>query len=109
MARATWENAILAEGTDVVLVEGNCYFRREDVHWEHLKANTHTTVCGWKGTANYYDVEVDGKRNQNAAWYYAEPKPAALEIQNRVAFWKGVRVDTEGTAQSSENAQSCTI
>jgi uncharacterized protein (DUF427 family) len=109
MARATWQDAILAEGTDVVFVEGNCYFRREDVHWEFLKASTHTTICGWKGTANYYDVEVAGKRNQNAAWYYAAPKPAAAEIQDRVAFWKDVRVESAVTAQTTETGQRCTI
>jgi uncharacterized protein (DUF427 family) len=94
MAQATWENAVLAEGDDVVLVEGNCYFRREDIRWQYLKPSPQTTVCGWKGTANYYDVEVDGKLNSGAAWYYASPKPAAQEIQNRVAFWKGIRVES---------------
>ncbi len=95
MARATWQDAVLAEGNDVVLVEGNCYFRREDVHWQHLKPSDHTTICAWKGTANYYNVEVNGKQNRNAAWYYTSPKPAAAEIQNRIAFWKGVRVESE--------------
>ena len=109
MARATWQDAVLAKGNDVVVVEGNCYFRREDVHWEYLKPSTHTTICGWKGTANYYDVEVDGKRNENAAWYYAAPKPAAAEIQNRIAFWKGVSVKSLPTAQTAEIGQQCAI
>lgn len=99
MARAIWENAVLAEGNDVVCVEGNCYFRREDVHREYLKPSGDTTICHWKGTANYYDVEVNGKRNRNAAWYYANPMPAAAEIRNRIAFWKGVRVESEATAE----------
>jgi uncharacterized protein (DUF427 family) len=93
MARAAWENAVLAEGDDVVVVEGNCYFRPEDIQWQYLKPNSETTICGWKGTANYYDVEVDGKRNPGAAWYYADPKPEAAEIRDRVAFWKGIRVE----------------
>ncbi len=93
MTRAAWENAVLAEGDDVVIVEGNCYFRPEDIHWQYLKPNSDTTICPWKGTANYYDVEVDGKRNPGAAWYYANPKPEAAEIRDRVAFWKGIRVD----------------
>ncbi len=94
MARAIWENTVLADGDDVVFVEGNCYFRREDIHWQHFKPNTQTSICPWKGTANYYDVQVDGKRNPGAAWYYPDPKPAALEIRDRVAFWKGIRVES---------------
>lgn len=94
MKRAVWENAVLAEGDDIVVVEGNCYFREEDIHREYFKPNSSTTICGWKGTANYFDVEVDGKLNPGAAWYYAEPKPAAAEIRGRVAFWKGVRVES---------------
>jgi uncharacterized protein (DUF427 family) len=93
MTRAMWEKAVLAEGDDVVVVEGNSYFRREDVDWQFFKPNSDTTICPWKGTANYYDIEVDGKRNSGAAWYYADPKPAAAEIRDRVAFWKGVRVE----------------
>lgn len=93
MTRAAWENAVLAEGDDVLIVEGNCYFRPEDIRWQYLKPNSETTICSWKGTANYYDVEVDDKRNPGAAWYYANPKPEAAEIRDRVAFWKGIRVD----------------
>ena len=51
------------------------------------------TVCGWKGTASYYTIEVDGKQNSDAAWYYPEPKDAAKEIAGYVAFWKGVKVE----------------
>jgi len=76
-----------------VVVEGNQYFPPEAVKKEALKPSKHTSVCPWKGTAHYYHVEVDGIRNDNAAWYYPEPKPAAAEIKNRIAFWKGVRVD----------------
>jgi len=93
MARATWENATVAEGDDIVIVEGNSYFRKEDIHWQYFKPNSETTICPWKGTANYYDVEVGGKVNPGAAWYYADPKPEAKEILGRVAFWKGVVVE----------------
>jgi uncharacterized protein (DUF427 family) len=93
VARAAWENTVLAEGDDVVFVEGNCYFRPEDIRWQYLKPISGTTICPWKGTANYYDVEVEGKRNPGAAWYYANPKPEAAEIRDRVAFWKGIHVD----------------
>ena len=85
----------------MVFVEGNCYFRREDLQWQYFKPSSETTICGWKGTANYYDIEVDGKRNLSAAWYYADPKPQAAAIRNRVAFWKGIRVEParQGMAQ----------
>jgi uncharacterized protein (DUF427 family) len=92
MAKATWNGATIAESDDIVVVEGNLYFPRDSVRSEHITASEHTTVCGWKGTANYYDLKVGDQRNQNAAWYYADPKPAAAQIQGRVAFWKGVTV-----------------
>jgi uncharacterized protein (DUF427 family) len=92
MAKAIWEAAVLAESDDVVVVEGNRYFPPDAIHWEYFKHNSQTTVCPWKGTANYYDIEVNGKKNPAAAWYYAEPKPAASQIRGRVAFWKGVQV-----------------
>ena len=92
MATATWNGTVIASSDDTVVVEGNHYFPIEAVSAGVLEASTHTSVCGWKGTANYYDVVVDGQRNQNAAWYYATPKDAAKEITGRVAFWKGVTV-----------------
>ena len=92
MAKATWNGATIAESDDIVVVDGNLYFPRDSVRSEHITASEHTTVCGWKGTANYYDLKVGDQRNQNAAWYYADPKPAAAQIQGRVAFWKGVTV-----------------
>src|SRR5262245_16547280 len=99
MAKATWNGAILAEGDDVILVEGNCYFSRDQIRWDHLKPASNTTFCGWKGTASYYDVEVDGQVNSGAAWYYADPMPAAEAIRDRVAFWKGVVVEGESGAR----------
>ncbi len=93
MARAIWEGTILAESDDCVIVEGNRYFPPESVRMEFLQPVDKTTVCAWKGIANYYDVVVDGKRNPGAAWYYSAPLPPARNIQGRVAFWKGVRVE----------------
>ena len=93
MTRAVWEGAVLAESADCVIVEGNSYFPAEAVRTEYLEPSTTTTVCPWKGTAHYYDVIVDGKRNADAAWYYPEPKDAAREIKDRVAFWHGVKVE----------------
>jgi uncharacterized protein (DUF427 family) len=76
-----------------VVVEGNQYFPPDDVRRELLEPSDHTSICPWKGTARYYDVVVNGKRNPNAAWYYPEPLPAAKQIAGRIAFWKGVRVE----------------
>jgi len=93
MARAIWEGVILAESDRCVIVEGNHYFPRDSVNKEFLNPSRTTTVCPWKGVAGYFDVEVSGRTNKDAAWFYAEPKPAAREIANHVAFWRGVRVE----------------
>lgn len=89
---ATWNGALVASSDDTVVVEGNHYFRPEDVNAELLQPSTHRTVCGWKGTASYYDVVVDGQRNENAAWTYPETKPEAAHVRGRIAFWHGVAV-----------------
>jgi len=93
MAKAIWEGAVLAESTRCVEVEGNQYFPPEAIKTEYLKPSATHSVCPWKGTASYYDVEVGGKRNHDAAWFYSEPKPAAKQIKDHVAFWKGVKVE----------------
>jgi uncharacterized protein (DUF427 family) len=92
MPKAIWEGTVIAESDQCVVIEGNQYFPLESVKREYLEPVDKTTVCGWKGVANYYDVVVNGKRNNAAAWYYDDPKPAASEIKGRVAFWKGVEV-----------------
>jgi uncharacterized protein (DUF427 family) len=92
MAKAVWNGTVLAESDDTVVVEGNHYFPLDSVHREHFVDSDHHTVCPWKGTASYYTVRVDGQENRDAAWYYPEPKQAAAEIKDRVAFWKGVQV-----------------
>ena len=94
MAKATWNGVVVAESDDTVVVEGNHYFPREAVRSDVLRPSTRTSVCPWKGTAAYYSLEVDGEVNEDAAWYYDEPKPAAAEITGRVAFWKGVEVSS---------------
>jgi uncharacterized protein (DUF427 family) len=92
MAKATWAGKTIAESNATVEVEGHQYFPLESVTRNFLKSSNHTSICPWKGTAHYYHVEVDGMKNENAAWYYPEPKPAAAEIKDRVAFWNGVHV-----------------
>jgi uncharacterized protein (DUF427 family) len=90
--KAIWNGAVLAESDATVVVEGNHYFPPSAVRKEHFRPSDHHTECGWKGTASYYHVEVAGRRNENAAWYYPEPKEAAKQIAGHVAFWKGVQV-----------------
>lgn len=90
--KAVWNGAVIAEADDTVVVEGNHYFPPDAVHRQYLRPSDTTTVCGWKGTARYYSIEVDGKVNRDAAWYYAEPKEAARSIRGRIAFWRGVKV-----------------
>lgn len=93
MVRATWNGVVLAESDDTVIVEGNHYFPRESLNDELFGDSSKSTVCPWKGTASYYDVEIDGEVNEAAAWYYPAPKEAASQIQDRVAFWRGVKVE----------------
>lgn len=90
--QAIWNGEVLAESDDTVVVEGNHYFPPSSIKPEFFEAASWGTVCPWKGTASYYSVEVGGEINENAAWFYPEPSEAAAEIRNRVAFWKGVKV-----------------
>lgn len=92
MIKAIWNDTVLASSGDIVNVEGNAYFPADTLQREHFRPSDHTTVCAWKGTAHYYDVVVGDAVNENAAWYYPEPKEAAAAVRGRVAFWKGVRV-----------------
>jgi uncharacterized protein (DUF427 family) len=93
MARAIWNSVIIAESDQTVIVEGNHYFPREAVNAEYLKASETHTTCPWKGLASYYSLEVDGQVIRDAAWYYPEPKTAASHVKDRIAFWRGVRVE----------------
>jgi len=90
--KAIWNGETIAESNDTVVVENNHYFPKDSVNAEFLTDSATHSTCPWKGLASYYSLTVDGKTNTDAAWYYPEPKPAASEIKNRVAFWKGVKV-----------------
>lgn len=92
MVKAVWNKRVIAESDDTVVIEGNHYFPRASVDASVLRDSDTTTICPWKGVAHYYTLAVDGAENRNAAWYYPEPKPAAAEIRDRIAFWKGVQV-----------------
>ena len=93
MTKAIWEGAVLAESDATVEVEGNQYFPPQAIKSEYFKPSDKHTTCPWKGLASYYHVEVNGKRNADAAWFYPEPKSAAHQIKDHVAFWKGVKVE----------------
>jgi uncharacterized protein (DUF427 family) len=90
--KAIWNGRLLAESDDIVEVEGNAYFPWDSLHHAHFAESSKHTTCGWKGIASYLTVQVDGQRNEDAAWYYPEPKAEALSIKGRVAFWRGVEV-----------------
>ena len=90
--KAIWNDEVIAESDETVVVEGNHYFPLASVNDAFLKPSDTTTVCSWKGTANYYTLSVAGAENPDAAWYYANPKEVAEEISDRVAFWHGVQI-----------------
>ena len=93
MPKAMWKDAVLAESDQTEVVEGNHYFPPDSINKEYFKSSDAETVCGWKGTANYYDVVVGDAVNEQAAWYYAQPKEAAANIKGYIAFGKGVKVE----------------
>ncbi|MBC8314576.1 MAG: DUF427 domain-containing protein [Bacteroidales bacterium] len=90
--KAIWNNKVIAESNHTINIEGNHYFPQDSVNLEYLIENKTQTVCPWKGTASYYDVEVDGKTNQDAAWYYPAPSSLAEKIKGYIAFWHGVEI-----------------
>jgi uncharacterized protein (DUF427 family) len=94
MAKAIWQETVLAESGDCQVVEGNQYFPPDAIKRDYLRASETHTTCPWKGLASYYDVVVNGEVNKDAAWYYPEPKEAARNIAGYVAFWRGVDVQT---------------
>lgn len=93
MATAIWNGAVIAQSDDTVVVEGNHYFPVDSVNTSLFEDSGTHTICAWKGEASYKTIVVDGRRNPDAAWYYPHPKPAAAEIKDRFAFWKGVEVE----------------
>ena len=91
--RAIWNGAVLAESDKTIVVEGNHYFPPDSVNREYLQESSTHSTCPWKGQASYYSVVVDGQVNRDAAWYYPNPNPAAAQIKDHVAFWRGVTVE----------------
>ena len=94
MARATWNGVVIAESNQFETVEGNVYFPRKTIKNEYFVESETTSICPWKGTASYLSVTVNGENNADAAWYYPEPKEAASNIKDYVAFWRGISVET---------------
>jgi uncharacterized protein (DUF427 family) len=92
MVSARWNGEIIAESDSTVIVEGNHYFPHDAVKADYLRDSETTSFCPWKGTASYHSIEVAGETNIDAAWYYPDPKEAAAEIKDRIAFWKGVEI-----------------
>lgn len=93
MPKAIWNDAVLAQSDKCEVVEGNQYFPPDSINKQYFKESSTHTTCGWKGVASYYTIEVDGKENKDAAWYYPTPKDAAKNIAGYIAFWKGVKVE----------------
>ena len=91
--KAIWKDKVLAESDKTIVIEGNHYFPPESVNKEYFQDSGTHTLCPWKGTASYYTVVVNGEENKDASWYYPDPKEAAAEIKDYVAFWKGVKVE----------------
>jgi thioredoxin len=98
MVRALWNGAVIADSDDTVIIDGNHYFRADDVNSEYLVPSDTTSFCGWKGVAGYHSLQVDGEVNRDAAWFYADPSPAASSIAGRIAFWHGVQIEDDGSA-----------
>ena len=92
MAKAIWNDVVIAESDDTVMVEGNHYFPISDVNMEYFTDSSSHTRCPWKGMASYYTIAVNGKENRDAAWYYPIPSDAASMIKDRIAFWRGVKI-----------------
>lgn len=90
--KAIWNEVTLAESDETIVVEGNHYFPSDSIKRQHFQESDKHTTCSWKGVASYHHIVIDGKRNDDAAWYYPEPKDAAKEIKNYLAFWNGVAI-----------------
>lgn len=90
--KAMWNGHVIAESDDTVFVEGNYYFPMNAVRESFLQDSDTTSLCSWKGIANYYHLVVEGVQNENAAWFYKNPKEAAKRVAGRIAFWRGVQV-----------------
>ncbi len=93
MKKAIWNNQVLAESDETIVIENNHYFPADSINKEFFKESETHTTCPWKGVASYYDIEVDGQVNKDAAWYYPEVSQMAASIKGYVAFWRGVVVE----------------
>ncbi|HEV3366920.1 MAG TPA: DUF427 domain-containing protein [Acidimicrobiales bacterium] len=91
--RATWKGVVLAESDRTVVGEGNHYFPVEDVREQYFDSSQSHTCCPWKGQASYRSVVVDGRRNQDAAWFHPSPMGAARESTDRMVLRRGVTVE----------------
>lgn len=110
MPQAIWNGTVIAESDVTEKVDGNHYFPPASIKKEHFRAIDTTTICGWKGTANYYDIVVGDQTNAGAAWYYADPKEAAENIRGHIAFWKGVEIkELPGDQSSTDKSGSCDV
>ncbi|MBA7481507.1 hypothetical protein ES703_102724 [subsurface metagenome] len=92
MVKAIWNDAVIAEAAQTEVVEGNHYFPPESLAQQYFRKSATSSVCPWKGMANYYTIVVGGRQNTDAAWYYPNPRAAAAKIAGKVAFWKGVKI-----------------
>jgi uncharacterized protein (DUF427 family) len=90
--QATWNHTVIADSNETIVIENNHYFPPAAVKKEFFKLSYTHSICPWKGEASYFDIEVDGKLNRDAAWFYPQPKDAAKEIKDYIAFWKGVKI-----------------
>ena len=91
--KATWNGTVIAQSDDIVTVEGNAYFPAASLDRSYVVDSATHTTCHWKGVASYYTLDVGGKKNPDAVWYYPTPKAGAEQVKDRVAFWKGVKVE----------------
>lgn len=90
--KAYWNDALIAESNDTVIIEGNHYFPPESINKEYFDETDTHSVCPWKGTASYYSLKVGDEINKDAAWSYPQAKDLAKNIEGYYAFWKGVKV-----------------
>ena len=91
--KAIWNNTVIAESEDTIVIENNHYFPANSIKKEYFMESDSHSTCPWKGLASYYTLIVDGKENKDAAWYYPNVSELARTIKGRIAFWKGVRIE----------------
>lgn len=103
MTKAIWNGAVLAESDETIVVEGNHYFPPDSINRAYFNPSDKHSTCPWKGEASYYNIEVDGNVNKDAAWYYPAPKEAAGQIKDYVAFWRGVKVVSDEAGEESQS------